>query len=369
MKVNRKELINDLENHKKVINRKTIIPILTCVRFVAVGKGVLLSSTDLETSCMSTISSSSEPAVLSFMVEPTSLIKVLKTFPGDDVSVGENKEESLAVFQSENCEFKTPSLSINNFPALPNMGIKSPKNIKHDMVISSLNKIIPFASKDETRANINSVFLLNKNNSTELIATDGHRLGLLEIETPLFSSLDKALLPLKAVLKLQKILKSNNGDIVTGTSPDERHFITKVGKVSVSIRILKEDYVNYKRCIPLENNILLSVSKKEATDVMKRLSSLSTDKFLGGKIIYGGGKSVNIVSTDSEYGTIKQTMAVNNSGVKKKITISLNVRFILDYLRVVSGYTITLSLLDDRSPCLITCKDNLRAVIMPMKIM
>src|SRR5207253_10027666 len=121
----------------------------------------------------------------------------------------ENQWASLLCGRSRT---RIAGMSRENFPELPEMPEKV-ADIPMSVLASMIARTIFAISTEESRFTLNGALLLLKNTGMTMVATDGHRLAMieraidLEVEAPF-----KALLPKKAMLEILKLASDGGPD-------------------------------------------------------------------------------------------------------------------------------------------------------------
>ena len=95
-----------------------------------------------------------------------------------------------------------------------------------------IGKTIFAISSEESRFTLNGALLVLRKGGLVMVATDGHRLAMVEssAELPGITGAYRALLPRKAMLELQKLAGDANADAMVRFSGDENHLFFELGE-------------------------------------------------------------------------------------------------------------------------------------------
>src|SRR5207237_3883383 len=93
-------------------------------------------------------------------------------------------------------------------------------------------KTIFAISSEESRFTLNGALLVLKKGSMAMVATDGHRLAMVESsgDLPGVTGAYRALLPSKAMAELQKLAADATPDSVLRFAGDENHLFFELGR-------------------------------------------------------------------------------------------------------------------------------------------
>jgi DNA polymerase-3 subunit beta len=234
-----------------------------------------------------------------------------------------------------------------------------------------IQKTIFSISIEDTRYNLSGIYFEHLEQEEKkilrMVATDGHRLSLMDKEIGEFNEEvfpKGVLLPRKAVSELLKIL-DKPGPIQFGFK-DNNGLIIK-DKMLFIMRLLDRKFPDYNLVLPKKKEKIISIPKNDFLDAMRRMAVLSTDKYKGVKIILTKGK-MEIQSINPEIGEAKESLSLEYQ--EEKIDIGFNPRYFIDALQVMNSDKVIMELNDGVSPAILKGEQDpgYVALIMPMKI-
>jgi len=207
--VSRADLVRELNLSQGVVEKKTTIPILSNVLMEAEGDRVHLTATDLELgircSCPARVK---KPG--SGTVPARRLLDYVRLLPDADVQmkIQENHWASLTCGRSKT---RIAGMSRDSFPELPQMPAVLAE-IPFGVLTAMISKTVFAISTEESRFTLNGALLVLRKGGIVMVATDGHRLAMVESsgELPGVTSAFRALLPRKAMLELQKLASDSD---------------------------------------------------------------------------------------------------------------------------------------------------------------
>jgi len=221
---------------------------------------------------------------------------------------------------------------------------------------------------EDTRYFLNGAKFVLSPDSLTLVATDGHRLALVQVEHKVGVPQEVGvILPKKTLLELGKLLAEGDGDVVFESG--ENHLFFDVGTRVLISRMIDGQFPAYERVIPKGNDKLIEFDRDRLTNAVKRVALLSNERSRAVKFEIDKGK-VEVTSSSSEFGEAREQLAVDYTG--PAITISFNAQYVLDFLNVVETDVVSLSLKDDVSQAVMKPVGaegyDYTYVIMPMRI-
>jgi DNA polymerase-3 subunit beta len=221
---------------------------------------------------------------------------------------------------------------------------------------------------EDTRYFLNGAKFVMKPDSLTLVATDGHRLALVEVEHKIgVKDESGVILPKKTLLELGKLLLEGEGDVMFESG--ENHLFFEVGGRMLISRMIDGQFPAYERVIPKGNDKHIEFERDRLTNAVKRVALLSNERSRAVKLEIKKGK-VEVTSSSSEFGEAREELPVDYTG--GPLTISFNAQYVLDFLNVVETDVVMLSLKDEVSQAVmkpVGAKGyDYTYVIMPMRI-
>src|SRR3970040_1867703 len=146
------------------------------------------------------------------------------------------------------------------------------------------------ASTDETRHNLNGVFVEElAGGKVRMVATDGHRLALVERDLGSLG-LDKGvILPRKGLAELKKVLEGSDGGVASLGFKENMGLVVKED-VELFMRLIDGEFPAYNKVIPTDNPHVVKVEHEALLRSLRRVSILSSERYRGVKIDLKDGK-------------------------------------------------------------------------------
>ena len=363
--VRKNELLRELQLFQGIVERKNTIPILANVLFEAKGDQLRMLATDLEVALRSHCS-----AVVtkggSLTLPAKKLYEIIKALPETDVRIEEDKNGVKVA--ADRFDSRMQTLPREDFPTLPESSGKPQVTLPRDAVREMVAKTQFAITGEDTRYFLNGAKFVIKPDSLTLVATDGHRLALVEVKQAVGVTEESGvILPKKTLFELGRLLAESEGDILFESG--ENHLFFEVGGRMLISRMIDGQFPAYERVVPKGNDKLLEFERERLANAVKRVALLSNERSRAVKFEISKGK-VEVTSSSSEFGEAREELAVDYAG--SPMAISFNAQYVLDFLNVVETEIVLLSLKDEVSQAVMQPVAangyDYTYVIMPMRI-
>jgi DNA polymerase-3 subunit beta len=363
--VRKTELLRELQLFQGIVERKNTIPILANVLIEAKGDEVRMLATDLEVALRSRCQASVAKGG-SLTLPAKKLYEIIKALPETDVRIQEDRNGVKVA--ADRFDSRMQTLPREDFPTLPDVSGKARATLPREALREMVSKTQFAITGEDTRYFLNGAKFVLKPQTLTLVATDGHRLALVEVKQATGVDTEVGvILPKKTLLELGKLLGEGEGDILF-ESGENHLFFEVAGRVLIS-RMIDGQFPAYERVIPKGNDKTIEFDRDRLTSAVKRVALLSNERSRAVKFEIDNGK-VEVTSSSSEFGEAREQIPVDYTG--NALTISFNAQYVLDFLNVVESDVVSLSLKDEVSqavmkPVGVEAYDY-TYVIMPMRI-
>ena len=372
--IDRAALQNGLGMVQGIVERRNTVPILGHVLIEPDGTAVRLSATDLEVGLRTELPCErcDKGAVT---LNARKLFEIVREAEGDKVSI-KSLDNDWMELRCGRARFKMMSLDPRSFPAMPSQGEGLRKALKGELKIAAaafadmIDKTLFAVSPDEARYNLSGVYIeAPETGVARMVATDGHRLAMIDREVAGFAMQGGAIVPRKGLGELRKLLdQAGDGEIEFVL--DGQLAWLKRGATEVSMRLVEGEFPDYRGVIPKESRHHVSIGCEQLLNAIKRVAIFSNERYHGVKL--GFAPSILTVSSISpEMGEASEELDVDFTG--EEFSIGFNASYLQQALNVMvrdSEAQVVLGLTDEVSPGVITTpSDSLfRYVVMPMRL-
>ncbi len=331
--VGKSELLNELDLTQGVVERKTTIPILSNVLLEVSESSLSISATDLDLGlrcgCPAQVKKEGTGTV-----PAKRLLEIVRSLPDAEIRF-KLLENHWFQITCERSSFKLVGMAKDNFPTLP--GLPKPMAaLPANAFLTMIRKTIFAISSEESRYTLNGALLVLKPESAMMVATDGHRLALIErqIQVAGLKNELRILIPKKAMAELLRLLMESGEDAAVQMSKDENHLFFSVGERLLISRMLTGQFPNYEAVLPRENTRLVELNKDLVTSAIRRVALLADERSRAIRMHLEKDR-LEIFSSSGEFGEAHETLDAQYQG--EALEIGFNYQYLLDFLDVLSG--------------------------------
>jgi len=366
--VSKADLVRELNLSQGVVEKKTTIPILSNVLVEASGDRIHLTATDLElgirSSCPARVKKPGAGTI-----PAKRLLDYVRLLPDADVDVKlqENQWASLVCGRSRT---RIAGMSRESFPELPTMpDVLAQIPVK--VLASMISKTIFAISMEESRFTLNGSLLLLKSNSLTMVATDGHRLAMVEspMDLPGVTGTYRALLPRKAMGEILKLDQDAAADAMLQFSGDDNHLFFQLGDRLLLSRKLTGNFPDFERVLPKDHPFSVALDREELRKSVERVAQFSDERSRAIKLRVQDGE-LHIHSSLSETGESEESLPAEYEG--SPVEIGFNATYLMDFLRATTEEKVAFYFKDPNSAGELRPAGDgqykYRYVVMPMRI-
>jgi DNA polymerase-3 subunit beta len=359
--VSKEKLLAGLQTVQNVVSTRTTLPILSNVLLQADGDQLRLTTTDLDVGVSGGIVAQIErPGATTLPARR--LATIVRELPAAEIQV-EVDSKNVASIRCGQSFFKILGLPEEEFPPLPRFDDTRTFTIPQQLLRDALKKTSYAISTDETRYVLNGILFSFKENKLTLVATDGRRLALvdLEIEFPRSQEVD-IIVPTKAVTELGRLL-GDEGDVRLSVGENQVSF--QINDTLLASKLIEGNYPNYRQVIPGDAKERITLERELFLNAVHRVSLLSSEKSNSVKLVFTKN-NIEIAANTPDVGEARESLAVSYKG--REFSIAFNPEFLQAPLRALPNDEIYLDLIDEMSPGVIKIQSPFLYVLMPMRI-
>jgi DNA polymerase III subunit beta len=362
------DLVRELQFFQQIVERKNTIPILANVLLESNGNELTLLATDLEVALRSRCEAAVDKAG-AVTLPAKKLYEIVRALPEVDVKLETEKGGSGVKVSADRFESRMPTLPREDFPSLPEAGRAEKSTIKGRVLGEMVAKTQFAITGEDTRYYLNGALFVLRGDSMTLVATDGHRLALVNAQRdPVVKGGDeiKAILPRKTLSELARLLTD---DVDVEYERGENHLFFEIGPRLLISRMIDGQFPAYEKVIPKANDKRIEFERDRLTSAVRRVAILSNERSRAVKFVLDKGK-VEVTSSSPEFGEAREPLTVDYDG--PALTICFNAQYVLDFLNAVASDIVALELKDDVSQAVMKPVGvegyDYTYVIMPMRV-
>lgn len=359
--IERDAFIEGLSKTVPITEKRSPLPILSHILMEARAPELVLTATDLEVGLQMRYSSNVKETG-SITVPAKKIYEIIRELPSGLVSV-QITEGSRVKIVSGQSEFHLAGMDASDYPAWPAFDDVKTAPIQADILLYMIDKTIFASSNDDSRFNLNGVLFEQAEDTTRLVATDGHRLATMDqkIGVPFTS---KVLVPKKGLQELRRLLENLKGEILVGF--EEKNLLVKTDQFTMTVRLIDGDYPDYRKVIPGPSDRIVKANRANFAQSLRKVAVLTSERNRGINIQVNPGR-MEVTASHPDLGTARDVIEVEYQG--EEFLVIVNVAYLMESLAVIDTEAVSIEYHKDGAPIVIhpdPAKDYFN-LVMPMR--
>ena len=296
--IKRENILAPLQHVIGAVERRQTLPILGNVLLKSSGGDITLTATDLEIEMVARVTADVKDDFQT-TIPARKLLDICKALP-DLSAINFSIDENRVSLTSARSRFTLASLPAKDFPGLDEIEVQQSFSIPQNKLKSLFDKTSFAMAQQDVRYYLNGILMEITPGKIKLVATDGHRLALSEVELDIGVDADKQIIiPRKAVLELSRLLES--GDSEANCVLSQNHLRVETGSLLFTTKLIDGKFPDYQRVIPVDGNKTMEVNRETLKDAMGRIAILSNEKYRGIRLTLSSGNlSIQANNPDQE---------------------------------------------------------------------
>ncbi|MCR9185419.1 MAG: DNA polymerase III subunit beta [Halieaceae bacterium] len=364
--ISRDALLKPLNLVAGVVERRQTLPVLSNVLMVLEGDQLSLTGTDLEVELVGRVALPSPVSAPGEVTVPArKLVDICKSLPeGSEIQF--TVEDGKVTVRSGRSRFTLSTLPAREFPAVEE-GVGTHRfTVKQGQLRRLIDRTAFAMAQQDVRYYLNGMLLELKAGRLRVVATDGHRLAMCTLPSPVPVDEDtQVILPRKGVLELSRLLLEEDQDIAVVLGSN--HLRATTEGFTFTSKLVDGKFPDYERVLPRAADKIVLGSRLELRQAFTRTAILSNEKYRGVRLKVAPDV-IEIVANNPEQEQAEEQVSVDYQG--DSVEIGFNVSYLLDVLGVLSGEQVKLSLSDPNSSALLEESEDGDSlyVVMPMRL-
>lgn len=344
------DLQKELQLCQGVVEKRSTIPILSNVLLRAADGRLQMAATDLDVTILSSC-----PARITtpggVTIEAKRLFDIARSLPDDDVHVTMQENNSLLI-ESGTAKFRLLGLPAEDYPTLPTVAATESFAIPLDELKTMVAKVKFAITHEETRFQLNGALLKVQPQKMEMVATDGHRMALINFPSGGGNGKAKGtdltiLIPRKALEEILRLEAGEDGTVRFGVS--ENHLFFEAADRRLLARMIDVNFPNYMEVISRDNDRHVMVDRERLLATIRRIQLVANERTRAVRFDFAPGK-LTVSSNNPELGDARETVPIDYAG--NPFFVGLNAAYVTDFLSAVDTQQVALDLKDENSQCI-----------------
>jgi DNA polymerase-3 subunit beta len=198
-----------------------------------------------------------------------------------------------------------------------------------------------------------------------MVATDGHRLALIDRSVGGAGLPEGSILPRKGLSELGKLLGESTDKVTLSIAGSE--CVASIGDSVLSMRLVEGKFPDYQKVIPEEPSRVVRVQRDALLQPLRRVSIMSSERARSVRLNVDRAR-LEISASNPDMGEATEEVPVEYRG--DKLEVGFNAKYLIDVLTVLpEGSDVEIGLSDELSPGVVRAGDaGYTYVVMPLRI-
>jgi DNA polymerase III subunit beta len=354
--------LDGLSKAVPITERKSSLPILSHVLMETTDRSLVLTATDLAVGlrikCEYT---EKEPGTIA--VPGKKILEIVKELASGTIEVT-LEENGRIRFAAGHSLFNLAGMEAADYPAWPDFQGVETAQIPADKLVYMVDKTLFASSNDDARFNLNAVLFEQAEEKIKLVATDGHRLAMIDEDLGMSLPLKKVVVPKRSLLELKRMLENVKEEVGLGFDP--KNMIISTERFMMTVRLTEGEYPEYGKVIPAASEKKMTTDRGSFQQTLRRVAVLTSDRNRGVTLAMRPGE-MEITAVHPDLGTAKDVIEVEYEG--EEFSLIVNVSYLMDSLNAVDSDRVMFEFHEEGEPIIVTPvpPKNYFNLVMPMR--
>ena len=354
------ELQKALNTVSGVISSSQSRPILENYLFQLEENNLKITASDGETTLVTTLEVKSDDTG-KFAVPAKIFQDFVKTYNEQPLTLSikdsADGNGSLLEILDEKDNFAVALDNAEDYPELPEFDASQSVKIAAGVLSEALTNTLFATSNDSLRPVMTGVLFQFKEDETNFVSTDSHRLVVYKRTDLINAEPIEFIMPKKPLAIFKNILANSNEEVQIEFNENMAKFT--FGNNIWICRLIDGKYPNYSAVIPKENPNVLTINRNLLLSSIRRASIMS-NKSTNQVRFKLSGNILHLHAEDTEYAN-KADMQIPCDYNGEDINIGFSSKFLTEMLSVLSSDDITMKMSQPNRPGIIEPVDGLEA--------
>ncbi len=339
--VNKKQFLGSWSLAERSTSAGGTVSILSSILVKASEESVILQATDIKTSviCRAAGVSVLEPGEAVFPIKMVS--DLFKKAPGEEFTL--DVDGGKVVLKAGRSKYNFSTYPVSEFPALPS---SDEADLFCSIPAGELAKVLDegtlaASAGEEFPLYLSSANLQIISSRLNVVSTDTRRLALSAAPVAGGREGESALLPMKGIKELQRILGSLTPETEVKVLFDGAQFYFKTDTLEFTVRRVESKFPPYEKILPKHSTLDVLTDRGELISALERVDVIVRD-FNRMVVLDMAPESPFVLRGKApDFGQAKEEIEAETTG--EKLRIAVNSKFFLEALKVLRDPQVKLS--------------------------
>ncbi len=311
---------------------------------------------------------------------------IVAKLPSGEITLDDEAGENLIAITSNSGRYQVRGMSADEFPELPSIEDGETNQLPASAFIDGLKGSLVACSQDETKQILTGVYLKVEPERLEFAATDGHRLGIVEVypadaksaapaddegENSIVGAVGsfEVTVPARALRELEKMLGSRQEkETALELQLEQGQVVFEWGDYKLATRTLEGKYPDYRLLIPKQFQRQITIDRKQLLSSLERIAILADQANLVKFSIDGTTGEIALSVEAQDRGSGRESLPAQISGAD--LDIAFNIKYLMDGLKTLATQEIVINLNGPLEPVILNPLGGLKMtyLVMPVQL-
>ncbi|HIT03114.1 MAG TPA: DNA polymerase III subunit beta [Candidatus Caccocola faecipullorum] len=339
--VNKKQFLGSWSLAERSTSAGGTVSILSSILVKASAESVILQATDIKTSviCRAAGVSVLEPGEAVFPIKMVS--DLFKKAPGEEFTL--DVDGGKVVLKAGRSKYNFSTYPVSEFPALPS---SDEADLFCSIPAGELAKVLDegtlaASAGEEFPLYLSSANLQIISSRLNVVSTDTRRLALSAAPVAGGREGESALLPMKGIKELQRILGSLTPETEVKVLFDGAQFYFKTDTLEFTVRRVESKFPPYEKILPKHSTLDVLTDRGELISALERVDVIVRDFNRMAVLDMAPECPFVLRGKAPDFGQAKEEIEAETTG--EKLRIAVNSKFFLEALKVLRDPQVKLS--------------------------
>ncbi|GMQ89928.1 MAG: DNA polymerase III subunit beta [Gammaproteobacteria bacterium] len=360
----REELLKPLSYVAGVVERRQTLPVLSNVLLCVQGTALELTGTDLEVEIITTAATLAGKDG-SMTVPARKLYDICRALPAE-AQISITQDGDKVIVRSGKSRFTLLTLPADDFPSVGVEAWDVSFKLRQDALKRLLERTQFCMAHQDVRYYLNGLLLELAGKKLRAVATDGHRMGLSDVELEGDEVGERqVIVPRKGVHEITRFLSGGSESVEIKLSSN--HMQVVAAGVTLTSKLVDGRFPDYNQVVPTSYQCVMRIERTGLREALGRVAILANDKYRGARFNFRA--EVLVVSAHNpEQEEAEEEIPASYSG--EELEIGFNVNYVIDAVNGLEADEIELGVNDPSSSCVLqsSTDGDTRYIVMPMRL-
>ena len=330
------ELVFGVKLSSYALGTRSNMPILAGLKMEISGDRLSLYSTDLERAVRCDIPIENKGEAEAVVLNGTVLSQIAAHLPEDEKITlkTDSKDGAVVKLRCGEASFDLPTLPVEDYPDVPSLPQTKIASLDVGMFHQGLDQtgFATLRAGETTRLSLTGVDMVLKSSSLKMVATNGYRLAMKTLEARDVAEEGEYLIDASILSDLDRVLSQVNAESVDLYKGEGQLFF-QAGGVMFMARTIAEEFPDFERVIPSDNQTGLIFDRRALLDTLQRIEITAAEE--SGAVTFRVTKeesAARVNSADKVKGEAEERVRLKKVP-QEAIEISFKAEYLIDALK------------------------------------